>query len=894
MKKLLDKFFYPKSVALVGATEKPEKIGYTVLRNLLENGYGGSVYPVNPKYRKLQGKKCYGHLRDLPKAPDLVIFALPAALIPPQMAACREIGAQCAVVIASGFKEAGEEGEQLYRDLKFEAANNGVRLIGPNCIGLLTPAIGLNASFAPAMPAAGRVAFISQSGALGSAILDWAAEKNVGFSHFVSIGSMADIGFDQLIDYFGVDSRTACILIYMENLVDARRFMSAARAFARSKPIVVLKAGSSKLGARAALAHTGALAGNDAVYAAAFRRAGIIRAHTIQQLFDSTQALANQPLPAGNRLAIVTNAGGPSILATDALEKRGGKLAQLSPKTLTTLNKQLSPNWSKSNPLDILADASVDQFRLAVRACLADPNVDAVLTILTAQNSGYAEAVAQAVVEESKVTFDKPVYASWMGLQTVKSGRAILEEGQVPWYPFPERAVVAFMHMVRYRENLNLLHETPSDLPVELDNINRTGAKVIVDIVQKSGRLHFEEAEAKRLLACYGIPINTSYLAKTEDEAAAIARNMGCAVALKIESPDIWYKSEVHGVRLGIETEFGTRQVFRFLMENVRKKRPDARISGVTIEKMVNTQHELRIGAMKDPTFGPVIYFGPGGVATDVLQDRAYGLPPLNMALAKNLVSSTRTAQLLQGYKHLPPVPIEQLHNVLVRFAYLLMDFPEIREIDVNPFAMNPTGGIALDAEITLEQSPSLQRKPYEHLSIQPYPTQWVKTVELKNGQQVLLRPIRPEDEPLEAELVKNTSKESLYFRFFGFVPGIDHKMLARFTHIDYDREMAIVAVIEVDKKPEIIGVVRIVGDGWRESCEYAILVADNWHGRGMGSILTEYIIEIARAQGYHRITATFLKINSAMRRLFQHKGFKIKGGEYDTDLAELALDKKR
>ncbi|MBK8968819.1 MAG: GNAT family N-acetyltransferase [Lewinellaceae bacterium] len=391
------------------------------------------------------------------------------------------------------------------------------------------------------------------------------------------------------------------------------------------------------------------------------------------------------------------------------------------------------------------------------------------------------------------------------------------------------------------------------------------------------------------MLACYGIPINTSYLAKTEDEAAAIARNMGCAVALKIESPDIWYKSEVHGVRLGIETEFGTRQVYRFLMENVKKKRPDARISGVTIEKMVNTQHELRIGAMKDPTFGPVIYFGPGGVATDVLQDRAYGLPPLNMALAKNLVSSTRTAQLLQGYKHLPPVPIEQLHNVLVRFAYLLMDFPEIREIDVNPFAMNPTGGIALDAEITLEQSPSLQRSPYEHLSIQPYPTQWVKTVELKNGQQVQLRPIRPEDEPLEAELVKNTSKESLYFRFFGFVPGIDHKMLARFTHIDYDREMAIVAVIEVDKKPEIIGVVRIVGDGWRDSCEYAILVADHWHGKGVGSLLTDYIIDIARAQGYHRITARF-ENQQRHAAAVSAQGFKIKG-EYDTDLAELGLE---
>ncbi len=890
MKKILDKFFYPKSVAVVGATEKTEKIGHAVLRNLLGSGFSGAVYPVNPKYKKLMGKKCYARLKDLPQAPDLVVFTLPPALVPPLMAACKQIGATCAVVLSAGFKEAGPNGEELFRDLKYEAAAHGVRLIGPNCIGLLTPAIGFNATYAPSMPPAGQVAFISQSGALGSAILDWAAEKKVGFSHFVSIGSMADIGFDQLIDYFGSDARTACILIYMENLLDARRFMSAARAFARSKPIVLLKAGASKQGARAAMAHTGATAGNDAVYDAAFRRAGIIRVQTIQQLFDCTQALATQPLPAGNRLAIVTNAGGPAILATDTLDLRGGALATLAPETLATLDQVLPATWSKGNPVDVLSDANIVQIRAAVHACLYDPNVDAVLVILAAQSVLDAEAVAHAVVAESKPVYHKPVYASWMGLQTVKTGRAILEAGKIPWFPFPERAVVTFMHMVRYRENLELLHETPADLPLELADINRTGARVILDIVQKSGRIHFEEAEAKRFLACYGIPINVTFLAKTEDEAASIARNMGGPVALKIESPDIWYKSEVHGVRLGIETEFGTRQVFRFLMENVRKKRPDALISGVTVEKMVDTQHELLIGAVKDPTFGPVVLFGLGGVATEIWQDHAIGLPPLNLALARHLVDSTRIARMLRGYRHMPAVPVEQLQNVLVRFAYLLMDFPEISKIEINPYAMSPGGGIALDAEITLERSPSRQREPYEHLSIQPYPTQWIRNTVLKNGQQVQLRPIRPEDEPLEAELVKNTSKESLYFRFFGYMPGIDHKMLARFTQIDYDREMAIVAVIETNNKSEIIGVVRIVGDGWRETCEYAILVADSWHGHGLGSILTDYILEIAQAQGYQRVTASFLKVNGAMRRLFVRKGFKVQAGDGESDWAEMRL----
>ncbi len=891
MKKILDKFFYPRSVAIVGATEKPEKIGFAVLRNLLSAGFSGTVYPVNPKYNTLQGQKCYARLKDLPTAPDLAVFAVPAALTPGLMAACKQAGIECAVVLSAGFRETGPEGEALFRELKRQATANGVRLIGPNCLGLLTPALGLNATFAPTMPPAGRVAFISQSGALGSAVLDWAADKKVGFSHFVSVGSVADIGFDHLIDYFGSDSRTACILIYMESLTNARAFMSAARAFARSKPIVILKAGASVQGARAALSHTGSMAGNDAVYDAAFRRAGVIRVQTIQQLFDCTQALATQPLPPGNRLAIVTNAGGPAILATDALEQRGGTLASLSPDTLATLDKILPPYWSKGNPVDTLGDASVEQFRAALHACLYDPNVDAVLAILTAQSVTNAEAVAHAVVAESKAVYSKPVYTSWMGLQTVKSGRAILEDGKIPWYPFPERAVVTFMHMVRYRENLELLHETPPDLPVELADINRTEARRLIELVQAAGRTHLDESESRRLLACYGIPVNASYLAKTEDEAAAIACTLDCSVAIKIESPDIWHKSDVHGVRLGIETEHGVRQVFRFLMENVRKKRPDARITGVTVERMVDTQYELLIGAVKDPVFGPVIVFGLGGVATEVWQDHAIGLPPLNLALAKHLVEGTKIARLLRGFRNLPAVPLDQLQTVLVRFAYLLLDFPEIRELDINPFAISADGrGIALDASITLEDSPSRQRTPYEHLSIQPYPTQWIKPARLRNGQSVLLRPIRPEDEPLEAELVKNASKESLYFRFFGYMPGIDHKMLARFTHIDYDREMAIVALLEENGEQKIIGVVRIVGDGWRESCEYAILIADAWHGQGLGGILTDYIIEIARAQGFQKITASFLKVNGAMRRLFERKGFKIRAEEDESDWAELML----
>ncbi len=891
MKQVLDRFFHPRSIAVVGATEKAGKIGSTVLENLLQGGYQGKLYAVNPKYRTVHGVRCYARLRRLPASPDLVVFALPAAYVPDLMEDCAAIGATCALVLSGGFQADGPEADQrLLRALKEAAARHGVRLIGPDSLGLMTPSIGLNATYAPAMPGAGRLAFISQSGALGAAVLDWAAEKRVGISHFVSVGQMADIGIDVLIDYFGADSRTACILMYVETLSQARRFMSAARAFARSKPIVVLKAGASASGARATLLHAGAMAGNDAVFEAAFRRAGVIRVQTVQELFDCAQALALQPLPAGNRLAIITNAGGPAILATDVLEKYGGTLASLAPTFVETLSEALPPDWSRSNPLDLSGLASAEHYRAALRTCLQDSDTDAVLVILTPQRPADAEAVAHVVVEESRNTSGKPIFAAWMGQRFVQAGRQVLENSGIPWYPFPERAVAAFLHAAHYRRNLEMLYETPPDLPIDMPGISRSAAQGIIEAVRASGRVHLEESEARRLLACYGIPVNTAYLARNEDEVAAIMRNLGGPVALKIESPDIWHKSEVHGVRLGIETEFGARQVFRFLMENVRKKRPDARLVGVTVERMVNVQHELLIGSFKDPIFGPVIVFGLGGVATEIWRDRAIGLPPLNLALARHLVEGTRIAQLLRGFRHLPPAPVEQLYDLLVRFAYLLMDFPDLAEVEINPFALGPDGGVALDAAASLEPTPSAQREPYEHLCIQPYPTQWIKKVEhAKSGHTILLRPIRPEDEPLEAELVQNASRESLYYRFFGFTPGIDHKMLARFTHIDYDREMAIVAVVEEGGKPHIIGVVRIVGDAWREECEYAILVADAWHGKGIGSLLTDYIIEIARAQGYRRITATFLKTNTAMRRVFERKGFTIRPGD-GADYAELAL----
>jgi acetyltransferase len=814
MKRILDKFFFPKSVAVVGASGKSEKVGHAVLRNLL--GFDGKIYPVNPRYDTLLDLRCYARIIDLPETPDLVVFAVPGALIPDLLEECREKSVECVLVLSAGFKETGSKGEALFEELKTRAARLGIRIIGPNALGLLTPAIGLNASFAPAMPGAGRVAFISQSGALGSAVLDWAVEKNVGFSHFVSVGNMADIGFDQLIDYLGSDSRTTCILIYMENLAHARKFMSAARAFARSKPIVVLKAGISREGGRATLSHTGDLAGNDPVFDAAFRRAGVIRVQTIQQLFDCAQALAMKPLPQRNRLAIVTNAGGPAILAIDTLMQRGGVLADLAEKTIERLDDILPAAWTKNNPVDILGEGSADQYRAAVRACLLDPGTDAVLVILTAQTMTDSAEVARAVVAESKEAYTKPVYAAWMGQKTVRTGREALEAGKIPWYPFPERAVVTFMYMVRYRENLDMLFETPNDSPIQYADIRREDAAALIRAVRREDRNRLTPAESKQLLSCYGIPTEP-------DEAGE-------------KAPDALYK--------------------------------------------------VMISASKDPVFGPVITFGLGGPDAEIWEDRVIGLPPLNLALAGHLTKGAKVSRLLERL-HTPP---DFLNAVLCRFAYLVMDFPDLRELTIDPFIVHNGGGCAAVAVATLEQKPVVQREPFEHLSIQPYPTQWMKRVTLRNGQEALLRPIRPEDEPMEADLVHRTSRESLYFRFFGYLPGIDHRMLARFTHIDYDREMAIVAQVEEAGQPKIAGVVRIAGDGWRDTAEYAILVADAWHKQGLGGILTDYILEIARAQGYKKINASFLKVNGAMRRLFERKGFAIKAGSDETDYAELEM----
>ncbi len=886
----LNKIFKPKSIALIGASTKENSVGNSILKNLIDAEFKGELYPVNPKAKEVLGLPAFDSIKNTPGPVDLAVIVLPSKFVPKVVEECGESGVGGLLIISAGFKEAGEEGEKMVEQVLATSRRYGMRIVGPNCLGIINPKLGMNATFANRMALPGNIAFISQSGALCSSILDWACEQNVGFSHFVSIGSMIDIGFAELIDYFGSDHETSSILVYMESLTEARKFMSAARAFARSKPIIILKAGKSQDGGKAAMSHTGTLAGNDAAFDAAFQRAGCIRVETISQLFNCAQALAMQPRPQGNRLAIVTNAGGPGVLATDYLTTRGGELAPLSEETMAKLNEALPPTWSHGNPVDVIGDATATEYRKALEACLADENVDGVLTILTTQTVTDPEGTAKALVELGKKT-RKPVLAAWMGERDVWEAREILEKGKIPNYRYPESAVDVFLQMWQYTRNLELLYETPPEAPKRFVP-QRDAAWHIIRTALTEKRDYLLENEAKELLGCYDMPVGGNMVAKTTQEAGEFAEKTGFPVVLKIISPDALHKTDVGGVKLNISSKAEAEAAFDEIIASLKKHKPNARIQGVLIEKMVKKRFELLIGAMRDPIFGPLIVFGQGGVAVEVIRDTNFGLPPLNIALARHLIRGTRIYQLLKGFRGIPGVDLDDLAFQLVKFAYILMDFPEIREMDINPYFCDETGGVVLDARILLDQyQPRRKGHPYQHLVISPYPEKYAKRIPLNDGREVLLRPIRPEDEPIEAEMLKTLSDQSLYFRFFGYVPKVTHEFLTRMTHIDYDREMALIALLEEGDKKQMIGVVRIISDAWGESAEFAILVADPWQGMGLGSRMTDYMLEIARDKGIKKIYASVLRANSNMIRMFKDRGFDLKSEDEGIYSAELDLE---
>lgn len=878
----LDKIFSPKTIAVIGASDEEGSVGYALFKNLISSDYDGIVYPVNIKRKNVQSIKAYPRVLDLPDKIDLAVIATPASTVLKIIEECGQAGVGGVVIISAGFQETGRAGEILSSQILKLARQYNLRVVGPNCLGFIKPKLHLNASFANKMALAGKIAFISQSGALCTAILDWSVKNNVGFSYFVSIGSMIDVGFHDLIDYFDSDSEVSSILLYMETLTEARKFLSAARAFSRTKPIFVLKAGRSSEGAKAAKSHTGSLAGNDKIFTAAFERAGVIRVDTILDLFHGAKALAIQPKPLSNRLTIITNAGGPGVIATDALINYQGRLTNLAKSTIDELNKFLPTAWSHSNPIDILGDADAKRYQKTIEICLDEENTDAILVILTPQAmTNPAQVAKELVALQNKIRRQgeqtKTIMAAWMGGDDVAEGRQVLEEGNIPVYRTPEDAIQCFKNIVRYAEELKILYQTPATIPHAFSPDTQAN-KVLLDKIIKTKRTVLTEIEAKTLLHNYEIPVLKHTLAQNPDEAAQAANNIGFPVVMKILSPDIIHKTDIGGVKLNVNSATEAKQTYNDLIAVAREHYPQATILGVLVETMINKRYELLIGCQKDPIFGPAIVFGMGGVAVEIFQDTKVGLPPLNMSLSMRLIEGTKIYRLLKGYRGMSGVDIQAIQFLLYKFAYLVMDFPEIKEIDINPLAIDEAGGVVLDAKVILDEK-IIGKKvpPYSHLVISPYPKEYVTEFKMKNGKIATLRPIRPEDEPLEAEMFTHFSPETERQRFFGPIGEITHDLLLRYTQIDYDREIAIIAELTKGSQKKMIGVVRLMADPYGETAEFAVVVADPWQGQGLGNKFLDYILVIAKERGIKEVYAKFYKNNKAIYHMLAQRRFEFK-----------------
>ncbi len=876
----LDSLLNPSHVAVVGAGGERMQLGHIVLRNLVDAGFEGVVYPINPSRESVGGIQAYASIAETPAKPELAIVCTPAAAVPKVVRECGEAGVAAIAVLSAGFREVGAEGAELERRVAEEVArHDGLRLLGPNCVGLIVPRLGLNASFAGAMPIDGHVAFVSQSGALATSVIDWALAEQIGFSHVVSLGNMLDIDLGDLIDYLGQDAQTRSIFLYIETVTEPRKFMSAARAFTRSKPIIVYKAGRFAASAKAAVSHTGAMAGEDAVYDAAFRRAGLVRVERIEDVFASAELLARERPVRRGRLAIVTNAGGPGVMAADALLARGGALAELGPATLATLDAALPPAWSHANPIDVLGDAPPQRFGDAIKAALADTQVDAVLVILTPQAMTDADATADAVLaareDRSKTGQHKPLLAAWMGGRSVREGLERLSAGGVATYAYPEQAIGAFMDLVSYARNLETLYETPRTIPVSFA-LDRGRAKELMGSVLAEGRGVLSETSSKTLLDAYEIPVIKPLPALSADDAVAVAADIGFPVALKVRSPEVTHKTDVGGVELGLGSGEEVRAAYERILASVREHRPEADVQGVTVQPMARSSgYELVLGAHKDPTFGAVILLGAGGVAAELLHDQALDLPPLNERLALAMLQSLRIWPLLAGHRGRPGIDLDALLEVVMRFSYLVADYPEISEIEINPLLAGADGSVALDARAVVDQSlVGRPPPPFSHLAIRPYPEEYTREATTAGGLRVTLRPIRPEDEPLWHEMLDACSPESIRSRFRGMVKHT-HEFATRYCFIDYDRELAIVAELQAqDGTRKLLGVGRLVADPDRQSAEYATLVADPWQGRGLSDLLTDYCLEIARAWGIRSVYAETTPDNTRMIAVLKQHGF--------------------
>jgi len=876
---------------VIGASNKEGSVGYKLLNNLIGVGFKGFVYPVNPFSPSVQGLTAYPSVKKIPWHVDLAIIATPAHVVPQIVEECGEAEVDGVIIVSSGFGEAGERGKELEDQILRLKNRYDMRIVGPNCLGVMHPSIRLNATFAYKMAKPGNIAFVSQSGALCASILDWASQANVGFSYFVSVGSMLDVDFADLIDYFGADPETRSIVLFIESIKDARRFMSAARRFAGTKPIIVMKAGRTSEGMKAAASHTGIVTGEDAVYDAAFKRVGIIRVEGVADLFNCAEILAMQPIPKGPKLLIITNAGGPGVMATDFLISRGGRLASLSDKTRRMLDEVLPSFWSRSNPVDVCEDATVERFRRVFEICFKEEDADGFLVIYTPIGAARPSETARVLVEASSM-IDKPILTSWLGEEDVREAGNILQRSGIPTYSTPEEAVSTFMYMYQYARNLELLYETPRELPTS-PSIDKQRLMRMIKKAFKEDREFLLEPESKEFLRAYGIPTVETYVAKSPEEAVSIASRVGYPVVMKIVSPQVMHKTDVNGVILNVNSEDDVKRSFEELIERVKSRIPSVRIDGVSVQRMIRKDgYELLIGSKKDPLFGSVIIFGTGGIGVEIFRDVSIGFPPLNQTLARRMMEQTRIYDLLiSGYRNKQPVNIARLEEILVRFSQMIIDFPQIKEVDINPMVVDGEDALALDARIIIDKECLLgEIKPYEHLAIRPYPTKYIKECTMKNGRKILLRPVRPEDEPLINDLFNTFSEETMRFRFFYVIKEISHEMLASYCNIDYSREMTIVAEISENNSKKILGMARLVVEPDGEKGEIAIVVGDPWQNLGLGTRLLDHIIEVGRDMGLKMIFGEILKENTRMLHLCYKRGFKIEEMDEESYLASLDL----
>jgi acetyltransferase len=887
----LNHFFTPASVAVVGASARAGSVGMTVLANLASGGFAGPVWPVNPKYGELLGLPAFADVARLPRAPGLAVVCTPAVTVPGIIGQLGALGCRAVIVLSAGLDAPGPDGVSLRQAMLDAARPYLLRILGPNCVGLLVPAIGLNASFAPVAALAGRLAFVAQSGALVTAVLDWAREREIGFSSFVSLGDGTDVDLGDLLDYFAGDPGTDAILLYAEGIRQARKFMSAARSAARAKPTVIVKAGRAPAAARAAFSHTGALAGADLVVDAALRRAGMLRVHTTAELFDAVAILAHRLRPGAGRLAILTNGGGPGVMATDALAEAHGVLARLGEATLARLDEGLPPNWPRANPVDIVGDAPAGRYRHALEALLASPDADAVLLIHAPTAIVPAADVARALLPLLRAA-PKPVLCCWLGGASVTEARRLCLDAGLPVFDTPEEAVRALMQLVDYARNQALLMQVPS--AGSLGPPDRAAARAHVTRLMAAGCMAVGEAGASQLLACYGIPVVPTEVVPDEVDALAAATRIGYPVALKIASPDIPHKSDAGGVALDLGDAAALAGALARMRERVQALRPGARLFGFTVQAMARRPYalELIVGLSVDPVFGPVVLFGHGGVAVEVNADQAVGLPPLNRVLARDMISRTRVARLLAGFRDTPPADLDALSDVLVRVGQMAVDLPELCELDINPLLADGQGVLALDARMRL--APPAVDDPLARLAILPYPDALARELDTRAGR-LTLRPIRPEDAPAHQAFFRALTPQDVHYRMFGSARELSGAQLARFTQIDYAREMAFILTRPKPDGAETLGVVRVVSDPDNIAGEFAIVVRSDMQGQGLGSILMAALVDYCRERGLREITGVALAENLGMHALARHNGFSVRDdGEGAVALRRVLLPEGR